>query len=94
MGKYRKQPVEIEAELVDELLYKFKHDWQELPEWVKCAYEEMTINTLTDNDFIVKTLEGNIKATREDYLIKGIEGEIYPCKISIFDKTYEKVEEE
>lgn len=32
-------------------------------------------------------------ATREDYLIKGIEGELYPCKKEIFEKTYIRVEE-
>jgi hypothetical protein len=30
-------------------------------------------------------------ATREDYLVKGIDGELYPCKIDIFEKTYERV---
>lgn len=34
-----------------------------------------------------------MKATKEDYLIKGVNGELYPCKKDIFEKTYEKVEE-
>lgn len=89
--KYKKIPVEIEAELVSELLEKFKHNFKELPKWVKEAYENTTINTVTDNDFIIKTLEGNMTATKEDYLIKGIKGELYPCKKEIFEKTYEEV---
>lgn len=93
MSIYRKKPVEIEAILVTELLESFKHKWNELPDWVKNAYEDTTINTITDEYFIVKTLEGDIKATKEDYLIKGVEGELYPCKIEIFNKTYIKVEE-
>ena len=40
---------------------------------------------------IVNTLEGTMMATREDYLVKGIDGELYPCKIDIFEKTYERV---
>lgn len=93
MAKYKKIPVEIEAELVSDLLDKFKHDFKELPKWVIEAYENTTINTVTDNDFIIKTLEGNMKATKEDYLIKGVNSELYPCKMEIFNKTYEKVEE-
>lgn len=88
MGKYKKLPVEIEAELVSGLLEKFKHNFNELPKWVMEAYENTTINTITDNNFIIKTLEGNMIATKEDYLIKGVNGELYPCKKDIFEKTY------
>ena len=93
MAKYKKLPVEIEAELVSDLLDKFKHDFNKLPQWVIEAYENITINTITDNDFIIKTLEGNMIATKENYLIKGVNGEIYPCKKDIFEKTYMKLEE-
>ena len=41
----------------------------------------------------VGSLEGNMKANIGDYIIKGINGEFYPCKPDIFDKTYEKVTE-
>jgi len=92
--KFRKKPVIIEAELVSELIHKFSHDWKSLPLWVTEGYEKTTINTITDSGFIVKTLEGDMKATKDDYLIKGVQGEIYPCKIDIFNKTYETVEVE
>jgi hypothetical protein len=39
----------------------------------------------------VKTLEGVLQASKGDYIIKGIKGEIYPCKPDIFEATYEKV---
>lgn len=42
----------------------------------------------------IKTLEGKMFARLGDYIIKGVEGEIYPCKESIFNKTYNKVENE
>ena len=92
--KYRKKSVTIDAMLVSELLEMFKHNWKQLPRWVSEAYENGTINTITENDFIVKTLEGNMKATNNDYLIKGVMDEIYPCKKEIFDITYELVKEE
>ena len=38
------------------------------------------------------TLEGRMHANYNDYLIKGINGEIYPCKPNIFERTYERVE--
>lgn len=42
-------------------------------------------------DFEVETKEGVMRGKPGDYLIKGIEGEVYPCDKAIFDKTYEEV---
>ena len=42
--------------------------------------------------FIIKTLEGDMKATPGDWIIKGVDGEFYPCKPDIFAETYEEVE--
>jgi hypothetical protein len=47
----------------------------------------------TDVDMIIPTLEGNMKASKGDYIITGVAGETYPCKSDIFEKTYELVEE-
>lgn len=41
----------------------------------------------------IKTLEGTMHAQPGDYIIRGVQGELYPCKPDIFDKTYEAVEE-
>ena len=40
----------------------------------------------------IQTLEGTMKATIGDFIIKGIKGEFYPCKPDIFEMTYDKVE--
>ena len=45
----------------------------------------------TDEEMEITTLEGTMKADVGDYIIKGVEGEIYPCKPDIFEKTYKKV---
>lgn len=37
----------------------------------------------------IGTLEGNMQVTKGDYIIKGVNGEFYPCKPDIFEKTYE-----
>lgn len=42
--------------------------------------------------YYIRTLEGEIKLTDGDYIIKGIDGEFYPCKPDIFEKTYEVIE--
>lgn len=94
MSIYRKLPVEIEAEKVKDLLYGFKHNFKLLPKWVVENYEKGIINTITDNEFLVKTLEGTMQATINDYLVKGVNDELYPCKIDIFEKTYELVKSE
>ena len=41
--------------------------------------------------FMIKTLEGNHKVRTNDWVIKGIKGEFYPCKPDIFEETYEEV---
>lgn len=40
----------------------------------------------------IKTLEGNMKVSKNDFIIKGINGEFYPCKPDIFGKTYEIID--
>lgn len=42
-------------------------------------------------ELIIKTLEGEMLASRTDWIIKGVNGEFYPCKPDIFEKTYEAV---
>ena len=41
----------------------------------------------------IKTLEGNMKASVGDYIIKGLQGEFYPCKPDVFEKKYEIITE-
>ncbi len=48
----------------------------------------------TKKEIIINTLEGDMKANVGDYIITGVNGEVYPCKPDIFEKTYEKVEED
>ncbi len=45
-----------------------------------------------DGGLIIPTLEGNIVANTGDYIIKGVNGEFYPCKPDIFQKTYDPAE--
>jgi hypothetical protein len=60
-----------------------------VPEWWTMA-EGITIDVHSGSAFI-PTLEGLMQAKPGDYIIKGVKGEIYPCKPDIFELTYEPV---
>lgn len=88
--KYRKKPVVVEA-------FKWTGGINQLedPEWI---IEEInkgnvwfyrSLTKLTTMKII--TLEGVMTAQVGDYIIQGVNGEIYPCKPDIFEKTYEEV---
>lgn len=97
MGKYRKKPVVIEAFKYDGDL-KGKNGWY-VPEWAVQAYEDgvLFFDSATPNsppcELFIKTLEGNMMANVDDFIIRGVNGELYPCKPDIFEKTYEEVGE-
>lgn len=97
MAKYRKKPVEIEAFQYDGDL-KGSDGKYYVPEWAVKAFENETLMHMSfsplhpTRDLYVKTLEGNMHARVGDYIIKGVNGELYPCKPDIFEKTYEKVD--
>ncbi len=88
MAKFRKKPVVIDA---------VHYDWNE-PEC--CADEAQDIVAdfmqknieVSDEEIFIETLEGTMTASKGDWIIKGINGEFYPCKPDIFEKTYEPVE--
>jgi hypothetical protein len=80
--KFRKKPVIIEA-------MRFAGNIDKVSEW--CPVNERA----EDNSwFTIPTLEGDMKCNLGDWIIKGVDGEFYPCKGSIFAKTYEEITEE
>ena len=97
MTKYRKKPVVIEAFQYDGDL-KNKDGFYYVPQWAVDAFESdvMYYDSLENeppNELFIKTLEGIHQVSVGDYVIQGIQGELYPCKPDIFEKTYEKVKE-
>jgi hypothetical protein len=83
IGFYRKKPVTIEA-------VRFgRHNGVKIAEW--CGGLLATERTPNGSIFIsIPTLEGTMQAALGDWIIKGINGEFYPCKPDIFEKTYER----
>lgn len=96
--KYRKKPVVIEAFKYDGDL-KGKDGEYYVPEWAVQAFENGVIYFSSlkfdepPTELFIDTLEGTHHASVGDYIIKGVNGELYPCKPDIFEKTYEVVEE-
>lgn len=89
--KYRKKPVVIEAFQYDGDLMNRNGEYY-VPQWAVEAHENGTL--FFDGPTLkVKTLEGDMVVAVNDYIIKGIKGELYPCKPDIFEATYEKAEE-
>lgn len=84
MPKFRKKPVIVEA-----------------VQWTGSNREEMEKfipNTIlakknAEEELAIGTLEGVMTASKNDWIIKGVHGEYYPCKPDIFEKTYEQVDD-
>lgn len=97
MAKYRKKPVVIEA-----------HKWSERnnnpPDWLTEAIKgkstamfvpgEISQDPLRDDVWYVRTLEGEHIISEDDWIIRGVAGELYPCKPDIFEQTYENARTE
>ncbi|WDF02935.1 hypothetical protein [Shouchella hunanensis] len=85
--KFRKKPVVIEA---------FKYGIDDIPDWFMNEVKKDNIQ-IYDDDLgkrcLIKTLEGKMAGGYSYYIIRGVNGEIYPCKPDIFEKTYEAVAE-
>ena len=80
-SKYRKKPVVIEAWQ--------NSDENEFPVWLA----NVDVGREPGGVILINTLEGVMKAMPGDYIIKGVKGEVYPCKPDIFEATYEVVNE-
>jgi len=77
--KYRKKPVSIEA---------IQYDGNNAKEILDFAGTSNGV-CISDGSLLIKTLEGTMTASVGDFIIKGVNGEFYPCKPDIFEKTYE-----
>lgn len=91
--KYRKKPATIEAyQFTKE---NFRRDRQ--PTWLKQAMisGEIMLFSQYGGKVIggeIKTLEGVMEVSENDFIVKGVQGEFYPYKPDIFEKTYEPAE--
>lgn len=82
VNKYRKKPITIEA------IQFTKESLEDVRNWLGKDCIESNSKTM---ELLINTLEGTMKASENDYIIKGIKGEFYPCKPDIFEQTYDAV---
>ena len=84
MMRYRKKPVVIEA-------FQWFGKGTKCPGWFHKARAENVVGYNCDMGGIlfINTLEGQLTVSKNDWIIQGVKGEIYPCKPDIFEQTYE-----
>ena len=80
--KFRTKPCEIEA---------VQWTGQNIKEIMQFTLDTDNVR-IEDGELVVSTLEGDMKASVGDYIIKGLRGEYYPCKPDVFCKKYEPCE--
>jgi hypothetical protein len=88
MVKYKKKPVVVEARQCT-----LETTPTKLAKWCGGRAIPMGNGKVNKGWVEIKTLEGVMIADFGDYIIKGVQGEFYPCKPDIFEMTYDKVEE-
>lgn len=93
MAKYRKKPVVIEAEQFFSSHRRPPFYYDGNPVQFRELCEEGGQCHLC-GQFYIRTLEGPHIVTDGDWIIKGVQGEFYPIKEDIFEKTYEPVEDD
>lgn len=92
--KYIKKAVVVEA-------WKYNKSFFGCPQWIEDGIKKQIIKrkpnanlstVIAGEQYDIATLEGDMHVSVGDYIIKGVNGELYPCKPDIFEKTYEAVE--
>lgn len=92
--KFRKKPIEVEAVRND-------GTWEPICQWLQAFVgagnliflpgQRPPITRQADGSLSISTLEGVMRANVGDWVIRGVKGELYPCKPDIFEATYEPV---
>lgn len=90
MAQYRKKPVVIEA-----FEWTGGPDQLEDPVWIvegiKSGVVSFQKNDISGVRMMIETLEGTMVAMPGEWIIRGVKGELYPCKPDIFAATYDAV---
>ena len=90
--KFRKKPVVIEAVQLKEdnceEVKAFINDGS--LEIIRTEMHNLDLTSVIyESDYLINTLEGQMRISLGDWVIKGVNGEFYPCKPDIFEKTYD-----
>lgn len=94
--KYRKKPIVIEALQWNGSAHRpmFEFLGGNPSDYISAGGKNFRIDhSKGEGGLVIKTLEGECFATIGDWIIKGVKGELYPCKPDIFEATYDKVDD-
>lgn len=97
--QFRKKPIVIEAFQMTRERRSDNRDW---PEWLNAAWNEAwpTVGAVSCQEYpnsdgtdplVISTLEGLMTVSWDDWIIRGVKGELYACKPDIFSATYDAV---
>lgn len=93
MARYRKKPVEVDAWPVTDVVAAMDDDSVPFHDrFPEIAEESSGTWRWIGSQIIIPALEGDMTASRGDFIIRGVAGEFYPCKPDIFATTYEAVD--
>lgn len=105
MAKFRKKPVIIEAIQLNWQNWNKICEFVPKAYFGKGVFVHPTDNSIYSENFdieekkeklriglFIKIMEGELLAVENDWIIRGVNGEFYPCKPDIFEKTYEPIE--
>ena len=86
MSKFRKKPVVIDPAVIDAVQYVYDN-FGEVKAFINEGTHKMKMTELGSP--IIETLKGDMVVNINDWVIRGVQGEYYPCKPDIFESTYE-----
>lgn len=86
--KFRKKPVVIDA-----VQWNGPQDLDAIVSFIHETPQHRCRFSLREGGFFVETMEGEMRASPGDWIIRGVKGEYYPCKPDIFAATYEPADE-
>lgn len=87
MTLYVKKPIPVEA------IQFTRENWEEVKTFLGDSFISINFMYLDSAKLVISTLEGNMNAKENDYIIRGVRGEIYSCDKDIFEETYEVYDE-
>ena len=83
--KFRKKPV-----LIDAIQWLGTNESTvKVMAFMNGSMDSILINPAEGDHLVIETLEGKMRADVNDWIIKGVKGEFYPCKPDIFEATYQ-----
>ena len=86
INRYKTKPCEISA-------LQWNDNKEEIKEFCgsSCFFVHSGLWSMSHEELISRTLEGDMRASKGDYIIRGLKGEFYPCKPDVFEKKYELI---